>query len=339
MQRLSIIITNYNYAGYVADAIESALAVSWDDVEVIVVDDGSTDGSLGIINGYVGRVKIHTGRNSGQLVAANRGFAASTGDFIIFLDSDDVLPTGVAKAIDQTYGPSTSKVQFQMQRMDHLGRRYGAAFPTYRPVPSPAQIRSWMTKTSAYPTPPGSGNAYARWFLDEVFPLDSSTGDFADSACLAAAPFFGEVMSCPDVIIGYRQHDRNDSDLLAGADRFSREISRARARWIFAQRLATSGSSRVDERPLFKSRELLQFRVASRRVTGSTSGLPGDGVGRQLVDAILAPLRPGPETLRHRLLVSSWCLATLLAPKPVAMRLLRMRFGARRPLRSTRPND
>jgi len=65
----SIIISNYNYADFLAEAIESALAVDWPDVEVIVVDDGSTDGSRDIIRSYGTRVIPVFQENSGQLAA------------------------------------------------------------------------------------------------------------------------------------------------------------------------------------------------------------------------------------------------------------------------------
>ena len=73
MRRLSVVITNYNYARFVGEAIDSALALDWDDVEVVVVDDGSTDESLQVIAGYADRVRVLATENSGQRVAANRG--------------------------------------------------------------------------------------------------------------------------------------------------------------------------------------------------------------------------------------------------------------------------
>jgi len=65
----SIIISNYNYADFLAEAIESALAIDWPDVEVIVVDDGSTDGSRDIIRGYGTRIISLFQDNAGQLAA------------------------------------------------------------------------------------------------------------------------------------------------------------------------------------------------------------------------------------------------------------------------------
>lgn len=326
MERLSVVIANYNYEAYVGAAIDSALALLWPDVEVVVVDDGSTDGSLGVLQQYGERVTLLVGPNGGQRVAVNRGYAASTGDVVIFLDADDLLPTELPASLARAMTPAVSKVQFRMQRIDRVGTPIGSPFPRFEPSPSPDLIRRWVTATSAYPTPPGSGNAYARWFLDRIFPVvDQDIGSAADSACLAAAPFHGDVVTVPEVVVAYRQHGANDSDLLADPSRFAREVDRARARWRFAQRSSGVGEAAVDERPLTRSRELLQFRVAAVR-TGGSGSLPGDGRWRLVADTVRSPFHPGPETVRSRLLGAGWCLAVLVAPRPLLRRLLVLRW-------------
>ena len=328
LRRLSVVIANYNYERFVAAAIDSALALDWPDVEIVVVDDGSTDGSRAVIESYADRVHALFVENGGQRSAANRGFAESTGDVVVFLDSDDLLPPDLPAHVAAHLGPGVSKVQLQMQRIDGDGREVGQPFPDFDPVPSPAQIRDWVARTSAYPTPPGSGNAYARWFLDAIFPVGPEVGDFIDSACLAAAPFLGDVVSVPGVLVGYRQHGDNDSNLLKAPGRFGREVERARNRWAFAQQVRGVAGP-ADEGPLFRSRELLQLRVAACRMTEEGTGLTGDGRARMLLDSLRAPLQPGPEAVARRLLVAGWCLAALLAPRPVARRLVALRYGRR----------
>src|SRR3954451_20463787 len=88
---VSIVIDNYNYARFLPEAIESALAQTYPDTEVIVVDDGSTDDSREIIASYGSRVRPVLKTNGGQASAFNAGFAASRGDVVLFLDSDDTL--------------------------------------------------------------------------------------------------------------------------------------------------------------------------------------------------------------------------------------------------------
>lgn len=88
---VSIIIPCYNGAACVGDAIESALNQTYDNKEVVVVDDGSTDNSLSILKQYGTRIQLITGVNSGVAAARNKGAAASQGALLQFLDQDDKL--------------------------------------------------------------------------------------------------------------------------------------------------------------------------------------------------------------------------------------------------------
>jgi len=89
--RVSIIIPCHNAERYVAQAIQSALDQTHPDCEVIVIDDGSTDGSPDIIKSFGDRIRWETGPNRGACAARNRGLALATGEWIQFLDADDVL--------------------------------------------------------------------------------------------------------------------------------------------------------------------------------------------------------------------------------------------------------
>jgi glycosyltransferase involved in cell wall biosynthesis len=97
---VSILINNYNYGDYLAAAIDSALAQTYGHTEVIVVDDGSTDHSDRVLAQYADRVQVVKQPNGGQAAAFNRGFAASRGAIICFLDADDLFaPDKVAAVV------------------------------------------------------------------------------------------------------------------------------------------------------------------------------------------------------------------------------------------------
>ncbi|MFC5141974.1 glycosyltransferase [Actinomycetospora rhizophila] len=326
MSTLSIVIPNFNYGAFVSDSVRSALAVDWPDVEVIVVDDGSTDNSLEVLRSFGDRITVISQENAGPRVACNRGFAASRGDAVIFLDSDDVLEPTIARDVAVEWRVGVSKVQVQMCRIDRDGRAISRPFPAYRRVPSPEQIRYWIRATSAYPTPPGSGNVYARSFLERLFPLDDRCGDATDSACLAAAPFLGDVVTIPRALVRYRVHGGNRSSLLASPDRFRRQIERAHQRQGLAMELA--GDACEDEviAALRRGRHLLQMRVAERRLCGGEAPIPGDSRLRIAWDAVRSVAAPGPESLLQRLAVSAWCLAGLFGPQLVLQRLVTWRF-------------
>jgi len=88
---VSIIIPVYNDEKHVADAIESALNQTMKEVEVIVVDDGSTDGTPEVLKRYEGRITIIRQENRGVSAARNAGISASRGKYVCFLDSDDTM--------------------------------------------------------------------------------------------------------------------------------------------------------------------------------------------------------------------------------------------------------
>lgn len=98
-QKVSVIITCYNYGEYLADAIQSVLNQSYKDFELIVVDDGSTDSTFKVCKRYLG-VKYIYQTNRGLPSARNIGLMNSTGNYILPLDADDMIaPTYLEKAV------------------------------------------------------------------------------------------------------------------------------------------------------------------------------------------------------------------------------------------------
>ncbi len=100
MSRVSVIIPCYNAASWIAEAIDSCLAQTHRDTEIVVIDDGSTDATLRIIKSYGAKLRFETGAHHGGNQARNRGFALASGDFIQFLDADDfLLPEKLAQQV------------------------------------------------------------------------------------------------------------------------------------------------------------------------------------------------------------------------------------------------
>jgi GT2 family glycosyltransferase len=91
--RVSVIVPVHNGPAYLHQALQSALSQDYQDLEVIVVDDGSTDASPRIIDGFGDRLTVlRHARNQGLATARNSGLAAASGELIQFLDADDLLP-------------------------------------------------------------------------------------------------------------------------------------------------------------------------------------------------------------------------------------------------------
>jgi glycosyltransferase involved in cell wall biosynthesis len=98
-RRVSIIIPCHNAEPWLAQALESALAQTWPEIEVIVIDDGSRDGSAAVALRYASRgVRVAAQPNLGASAARNHGLRLAGGDFIQFLDADDLLaPEKIAR--------------------------------------------------------------------------------------------------------------------------------------------------------------------------------------------------------------------------------------------------
>lgn len=91
LSRVSVIIPTHNRSKLLCSAVESVLAQTYPNVEIIVVDDGSTDDTAVMMAQYAGRVIYIKQANQGPIVARNTGFEASSGQYINFLDDDDLL--------------------------------------------------------------------------------------------------------------------------------------------------------------------------------------------------------------------------------------------------------
>ncbi|MFD1334544.1 glycosyltransferase family 2 protein [Oceanobacillus iheyensis] len=92
MDKVSVIVPVYNAENYLSKSIESLINQSHQSIEIILVDDGSTDDSLSICESYANqdtRVKVHSIKNSGVSAARNLGIDVATGEYITFVDSDD----------------------------------------------------------------------------------------------------------------------------------------------------------------------------------------------------------------------------------------------------------
>ncbi len=181
---ISFLINNYNYDRFLTDAITSALNQTnvAQNLEVIVVDDGSTDNSQAILTHFTPHIHAVLKPNGGQASAFNAGFAASRGDWICFLDADDcVRPDKAARIlkIAEDY-PQAEWIFHPLQPVDELLNpllatcdQNGATLLNLR-----SDLTNGKLKSNAlpFPIPATSGLCIRRSLLSQILPMPESEG-------------------------------------------------------------------------------------------------------------------------------------------------------------------
>lgn len=208
MARVSIVIPCYNQAAYAAEAIESALAQSHPEIEVIAVDDGSTDETPAVLAAYAGRIRVISQANRGLAGARNSGLCAASGDYLLFLDSDDTIaPTMVARLaslLDAHPGWGLAYAAWQQVSAD--GKRVlGEA----RPRPSAALLEGLLRREFFFFA---SAALIRRECFERVGPFDEALpwGEDADMWLRLALAGYG-FGYCDELLLRYRVHPESMS--------------------------------------------------------------------------------------------------------------------------------
>lgn len=207
---VSVLINNYNYARFLGDGIESALAQDYANFEVIVVDDGSTDHSRAVIEPYGDRLISVFKPNGGQASAVNAGFKASRGEIVCFLDSDDYwLPNKVSRVVETALAhPEALLIYHRVQDVDRDGH------PQRKPWPLPLYQGRYLEHSlhsgGWWPYPPMTGLSFRRGFLEKVMEMpEQPYRTCADSYMADLVPFFGPVVGIGEALSCYRLHGAN----------------------------------------------------------------------------------------------------------------------------------
>jgi len=127
---VSVLITNYNYEDFLGDAIESVLRQTYERLEVIVCDDGSTDRSLERAEAYAkrdDRVRVVAQENRGHFAALNRAYASCRGDVVCVLDADDYFRADKVQCVLDRFReiPDAGMVVHRLGRIDERGKERG----------------------------------------------------------------------------------------------------------------------------------------------------------------------------------------------------------------------
>jgi GT2 family glycosyltransferase len=324
---VSVIVDNYNYAAYLREAVDSALQQIWPAVEVVVVDDGSTDESREILEPYGAQITLIAKPNGGQASAFNAGFAASHGEFVVFLDSDDVLHPehagNVVRLLERH--PEAAFAQFRLRVVDSDLRPVGTVVP-------PAHVRlptgdvcgpvsRWELASCLAP---GGALGFPRRTLERIFPLpEDELRKGADAFLVRAAALVGAVVSTDEVAADYRSHGQNDSnsdvldlDYLRVA--MNRQVACGRLLREFADThgVPTPLEPLAALDPLF-----LTQRLASLRAEPHLHPFPADGRWSLLVSGLRAVRLRRDIPATGKLVHAAWFVAVAALPRRAAVTL------------------
>ncbi|NET62924.1 MAG: glycosyltransferase [Moorea sp. SIO1G6] len=203
---VSVIIGNYNYGRFIAQAIESVLNQTYRRFELIVVDDGSTDNSRDVIKSYQDKLIPIFQENAGQGAAFNAGLAKATGEIVCFLDSDDYFhPDKLAKVVAAFVDhPEWVQISHGRVSIDREGNIIGRD-PTFF---SQGDVRPLLLQWGRYAWAITSALSYRRYAIDQVAPLPKRPRA-ADTYLTATIPFYGEIGCIKEPLMFYRKHGKN----------------------------------------------------------------------------------------------------------------------------------
>jgi glycosyltransferase involved in cell wall biosynthesis len=212
---VSILINNYNYARFLPKAIESALSQTYCPIEIIVVDDGSSDQSRLLISTYENLIIPILKENGGQASAFNAGIARSQGSIICFLDSDDYFhPTKVQEVVTLFETLAITKplmIHHPLQILDEASAALTGELIGESHV-SPLNLYDFARRFHfvGYHASPTTGISLNRSLVDLLFPLpEEGVRVSADDFIVKGASLVGQLYSLNRPLGVYRAHGEN----------------------------------------------------------------------------------------------------------------------------------
>ena len=321
---IDVVIANHDYGEFVEAAVESACSQAHPLVNVIVVDDGSTDDSRDRLAAYADRAAIVFKENGGQASAFNAGLAHCGGDIVMFLDADDVLKPHAAGAVAQAFAaePRAARVQFRLEVIDGDGRPTGVTKPhPHLPLPSGELLYAELGFPFDIPSLPTSGNAFRREALQRIAPVPEAAYPRcgADWYLVHLTSLLGPVVSLERVCGSYRVHGGNAYelreprlDLAHVHDTIAYATATARALEELADSLGMARPGRI------LSMAALANRLIARRVD---PGPTPDSIRTLLADAVRAARRRSDVRWPMKAILLGWFAATAVAPRPLVVPL------------------
>ncbi|MGF6694979.1 glycosyltransferase [Metapseudomonas resinovorans] len=196
---VSLVVPAYNAELYLAETIESILAQSYENIELIVINDGSTDGTQSIMSAYADRCKVVSHENCGQAATLNVGWQISSGVILGYLSADDKLePTAVECLVSALKRSKSALLVYPDYRLIDEQSRH------IRDVIAPEFDHRDVVLQGACPVGPGA--LFRRELLSCAGGWDVSLRQIPDYDFLLRVGLFGEVVKVSGVLACFRVH-------------------------------------------------------------------------------------------------------------------------------------
>ncbi|HKF83531.1 MAG TPA: glycosyltransferase family 2 protein, partial [Solirubrobacterales bacterium] len=339
-----IVVTNHDYGRFLPQAIESACAQIHPEVNVVVVDDGSTDSSREVLSGFEDRVEVVLKEQGGQASALNAGLERCRGEVLLVLDADDFLRPEAAARVAAVFAarPELSKVQFPMAIVDAEGTPTGAIKPGGH-LRAPVGDQRWAELAFPFDLPwlPGGGTGFRTEAVRRILPIPAA--DYprsgADWYLVHLTALLGEAALLDEVCASYRVHGGNAYE----QDRDEIDLDHLRESIAFAAATTRSLEALADELGLERPRRILSYsdlanRLVSLRLEPERHPVAGERRDALLVDALRATRRRFDVSAAMKALLAAWFALEAVVPRRLARPLAELflfpgrRTGANRVL-------
>jgi glycosyltransferase involved in cell wall biosynthesis len=325
---ISVCIANHNYGRFLPAAIESVLSQTYSNVELVVADDGSTDDSRVIIQGYGDRVSSVLQECAGQAAAGWAAVQAAKGDVVIFLDADDMLESEicghVAGAFEQE--PELAVVQWRLRTIDAEGRPLAPVLPPRPGLLASGDLSEHILRVRNRQYQLGSGVAYATWAVRRLLPADLPEGEYhaLDHWLNELIPLLGPVRSLDEVGGAHRIHGGSFTAFPEWSADWPRRLIRLTLNsHEHVRRLAAELGRRCpeDAREL-RDPALLGWRLWSLTVDPERHPFTTDHRPILATQGIVASLTHPHFPWSYRLKRAAWFAAVGTLPRAVARRIV-----------------
>jgi glycosyltransferase involved in cell wall biosynthesis len=229
--RVTALIDTYNQGRFIEEAIESVLAQDFpaSEMEILVVDDGSTDDTRARVEKYGDRVRYIYKVNGGQASALNCGFAESRGQIVAMLDADDLwLPGRVRGVLREFERHPEAAMVYNPYRFWNTQSNTYTDDTTFYPISGYVPAR--VTDVLHYGCFGTSCMALRRAMTQELFPIPTVLKVYADTYLILLMIFLAPVAAIPEHLTVYRHHGGNSTAFRGG------DPERLRQRWYCYER-------------------------------------------------------------------------------------------------------